>query len=149
MAVIKLMVVAWCLGICTSDLVQRRIPNFMSFGAIVLAGGYLLATGQAALGASWQSALLGGLLGLLLTLPAYLAGQLGAGDVKLLLAMGLLAGWYMTLFAFVFAALIAGVVGVGYMICVHYGGLAVSLKKRMPFGAALSLGFLLAIGVAK
>lgn len=144
-----MMVMAWCLGICASDLTRRRIPNFMSFGAVVLGVVYLLVTGHALLGASWQSAVLGASLGLLLTLPAYLAGQLGAGDVKLLFAIGLLGGWYMTLFAFVAAALIAGLMAIGYLLYIHYGGLAIPAKRWMPFGAVLSLGFLLAIGVEK
>lgn len=144
-----MIVVAWCLGICISDLTRRRIPNFMSFGAILLAVGYLLITGHAVLGASWQSALLGASLGLLLTVPGYLVGQLGAGDVKLIFAIGLLGGWYMTLFTFVVAGLMAGAVGVGYLLCIHYGGLAISAKKWMPYGSALSLGFLVAIGAEK
>lgn len=143
------MVVAWCLGIFASDLTRRRIPNFMSFGAILVAIGFLLFSGHAVLGASWQSALLGASLGLLLTLPGYLLGQLGAGDVKLLFAIGLLGGWYATLFTFIVAALVAGAVSVGYLFYIHYGGLAISAKKWMPFGSALSLGFLLAIGMDK
>lgn len=149
MTVIEMIVVAWCMGVLAADLANRRIPNFMSIGAFVLGLGYLLVTGHSVLGASWQSALLGASLGLVLTLPAYLIGQLGAGDVKLLLAIGLIGGWYMTLYAFVVAALLAGAIGLGYLMFLHYGGLATGAKKWLPFGSALSLGLLLAIGVGK
>ncbi|CAG0979489.1 hypothetical protein MTYP_01676 [Methylophilaceae bacterium] len=147
MTVIEMAVVAWCLGVLVSDLARRRIPNLLSFGAIALAGGYLLVTGQAMLGADWQSALMGAGIALLLTVPAYLAGMLGAGDVKLLLAIGLIGGWYVTLYAFVVGALIAGAASVGYLLFIHYGGAAISAKKWMPFGSALSIGLLFAIGV--
>ncbi len=149
MPVSEAMVAAWSLAVCLSDLNARRIPNILSFGAMLLATGFLLATGHAVLGADWQSAVLAACLGLVLTVPAYLAGWLGAGDVKLLFAIGLLAGWKITLFSFVIAGLISGSAAIAYLILTRNTGLSVSRKRWLPFGAALSLGLLLAIGFSR
>lgn len=101
------------------------------------------------LGAEWQSAVLTACLSLVLTVPAYLAGWLGAGDVKLLFAIGLLAGWKIALFSFVVAGLIAGLAAIAFLILTRYFGWSVSRKRWLPFGAALSLGLLLAIGISR
>ncbi len=141
------LVIAWTIAACLSDLKTRRIPNILSFGAMLLATGYLLTTGHAVLGAAWQSAVLAAGLGLALTVPAYLAGWLGGGDVKLLFAIGLLAGWEITLSSFVIASLIAGLAAIVYLTLTRYFDLPVSRKRWLPFGAALSVGLLLAIGM--
>ncbi|PKO92581.1 MAG: hypothetical protein CVU15_05520 [Betaproteobacteria bacterium HGW-Betaproteobacteria-1] len=143
------MVAAWSLAVCLSDLNVRRIPNILSFGAMLLATGFLLATGHAVLGADWQSAVLAACLSLVFTVPAYLAGWLGAGDVKLLFAIGLLAGWKITLFSFVIAGLIAGLAAIAFLVLTRHFGWSVSRKRWLPFGAALSVGLLLAIGVGR
>jgi len=84
-----------------TDLLQNRIPNLLVLLAL-LAGLVLNAAGPAngregmfsyfpgALGGA--QALLGALVGLGLFLPLYLAGAMGAGDVKLLAALGAFAG---------------------------------------------------------
>lgn len=144
--ILELLVVAWSLGICASDMLTRRIPNVFSLGAVAAAAAFLLATGHSVLGADWQSVLVGVVLGLLLTLPAYLAGWLGAGDVKLLLAIGLIGGGTITSISFAIGSLLAGAVSVGYLMLLQYGGPAAPAKKWLPFGSALSLGLLVAMG---
>jgi prepilin peptidase CpaA len=72
-----------------SDLRTRRIPNVLTLGGAVL--GLLL---QAALGGleGLGSAATGWAVGFMLLLPGYLLGFTGAGDVKLLAAVGTFLG---------------------------------------------------------
>ena len=69
----------------TTDLRTRRIPNVLTFPAAAAAFGYFLAAyGLPGLG--WSAA--GWAVGVLLFLPFFALGGLGAGDVKLLGALG-------------------------------------------------------------
>ena len=70
---------------CVTDLHARRIPNWLTFGAAAAA----LATHYAWGGpASAQTAAGGWVTGLFLFMPLFLLGGMGAGDVKLLAALG-------------------------------------------------------------
>jgi prepilin peptidase CpaA len=84
-----------------ADLLESRIPNVLVVGLFVV--GLLLQTvGPAngregvfgaypgAIGAG--RALLGAAIGLVIFLPVYLAGAMGAGDVKFMAALGVFAG---------------------------------------------------------
>ncbi|MCX4187518.1 prepilin peptidase [Methylophaga sp. OBS4] len=107
------MVVPWLIGLwafCCGffDLTQRRLPNMLTLGMHVPALLILLITGQGALGASWFSCLSAWGVAIILTLPAYAMKWLGAGDVKLLAAIGLLCGLPVLLFCFAIAGLLAG-----------------------------------------
>lgn len=149
MTIVEMIVLTWCLSVGLADLYARRIPNILTLGACLIAVFYLLNTGHALLGATWQSAVLGALVGLALTLPAYAARLLGAADVKLILAIALTAGWYLTLFAFVIASILAILFSVAHVIFTRFITPPNNLKRWIPFGAALSAGLLCAIGVAK
>lgn len=142
------LVVLWSLLVLTSDLTARRIPNFLSIGAALFAAIFLVVSGMTVLGANWQAALVGMALGLLLTLPAYLARWLGAGDVKLVVAIGLLDGWQGVVASFAVAGLLAGMVAVAWMTLERYGGSPMPTTRRwLPFGAALAVGMLVKIGL--
>jgi prepilin peptidase CpaA len=70
---------------CASDLKSRRIPNILTFGSAFVALGYHLVTGGP-WGLLWS---LGGwLVGIAIFLAPFALGGLGAGDVKLLGALG-------------------------------------------------------------
>jgi prepilin peptidase CpaA len=91
------------------DLWSRRVPNVLTLSVAAL--GITLA----ALGLSGHSlfAAFGGLvLGLLLMLPGHLIGATGAGDVKLLAAIGTLLGPSGIAVAFVYTAIAGGVLAV-------------------------------------
>ena len=78
-------VLAVVLAAAVCDLNTRRIPNALTFGAAVVA----IATHSALSG--WSGLLLaasGCVVGLALFLPVFLLGGMGAGDVKLLAAIG-------------------------------------------------------------
>ncbi len=86
------------------DLKSRRIPNLLSVGGLALA-----LTLRALLG--WEpvvDGLLGAALGFGLGLPLFLAGGLGGGDVKLLIAVGAFMGPGRFLGACLLIALLGG-----------------------------------------
>lgn len=72
------------------DLLTRRIPNWLTFPALLLgvaAQCWLFGW------AGGADALLGALLGFALYFPIHFFGYMGAGDVKLLMAIGACLGW--------------------------------------------------------
>lgn len=149
MAIAKLIVVTWCLGVTLADLYARRIPNILTLGMCLLAICWLLVTSHSMLNTTMQSTALGAAISLLLTLPAYAARLLGAGDVKLLLAIALVSGSYFTLFAFVIAALLTVIFGGAYLMLARLRSKPFTRRRWLPFGAALSMGLLFAIGITK
>nr|WP_282444153.1 prepilin peptidase [Pseudomonas fluorescens] len=78
------------LGLCAlQDMRERQIANTLTLGVGLLALIYLLWTGSTWLGAPRSDGGLALVLALALTLPGYALGRFGAGDVKLLAALGL------------------------------------------------------------
>jgi prepilin peptidase CpaA len=106
--VIAFVAVGGALG-AAIDLRSRRVPNWLTLG-ITLAGLALAATRLSGLGL--PGALGGFALGLAVMLPGHLIGATGAGDVKLLAALGTMLGPKATVFAFVYAAIAGGVLAV-------------------------------------
>lgn len=90
---------------CLWDVRWRRIPNALTFGSAALAC-VVYAAGEGVAGAGFSAA--GWLTGLVLFLPWFLAGGMGAGDVKLLAAFGAWLGPWQTLRACLFAMLAGG-----------------------------------------
>jgi prepilin peptidase CpaA len=91
------------------DIRTRRIPNELT---ATMAG---IGVGFAAAGISGVSlgaAVLGFGLGLALMLPGHLLGATGAGDVKLMAAVGTLLGPGLVVSAFLFTAVAGGVLAV-------------------------------------
>ena len=98
---------ALSLGLVTAvvtDVRTRRIPNWLT-GAIAGAG-FGLAFGGG--GVTPADAALGLALGLALMLPGHLIGATGAGDVKLMAAIGTFLGPGLVFRAFLYAALAGG-----------------------------------------
>lgn len=88
------------------DLWSRRVPNKLTLAVAVL-GVTLAVLGLS--GLSLMAALGGLVVGLLLMLPGHLIGATGAGDVKLLAAIGTLLGPSGILVAFLYSAIAGGV----------------------------------------
>lgn len=83
---------SWGVLCAIQDARHRRISNWLTLGLSIIAAGYLLLSGHSFTGNSLTATLLGLALALLLSLPGYMAGKMGAGDVKLLAALALSSG---------------------------------------------------------
>jgi prepilin peptidase CpaA len=90
---------------CWTDLVSRRIPNWLTFGAALVALGYFaVVDGWAGLG--WSAA--GWALGVAVWLPLFLLRGLGGGDIKLLAALGAWIGPALAIWLALYAAVAGG-----------------------------------------
>lgn len=85
------LLVVWMATCAAQDARQRRIANLLTLGAMVLAVVYLVWQQTSLLGAPAAEVALATGAALALTLPGFLLGRMGAGDVKLLLALALLS----------------------------------------------------------
>ncbi len=91
------------------DVKSRRIPNFITFPAFLFGLALHLALG------GWRqllSSLAAGIICGLVFLVFYLAGGMGAGDVKLILAVGCIAGLSHVAYLLVLTALSGGVMAI-------------------------------------
>jgi prepilin peptidase CpaA len=91
------------------DLRSRRIPNELT-AAMAGVGLGLAATGTS--GMTVAASFTGFFLGLVLMMPGYLLGATGAGDVKLMGAVGAIVGPALVVSAFLFTAIAGGVLAV-------------------------------------
>jgi prepilin peptidase CpaA len=135
------------------DVLSRRIPNWVTFAGFV--SGVLINTWLA--GASGTlAALAGAALGLALLLPFHAIRAMGAGDVKLLAAIGALLGPQLLLSVAVYGALVGGAMSV--LILLARGRLFVALNEMLvqrraptgsgataPYGVAIASGVYLSL----
>ena len=91
------------------DIRTRRIPNVLTASMAVMGIG-LAAVGLS--GMSLGTAAFGLVLGLALMLPGHVLGATGAGDVKLMAAIGAIVGPGIVLNAFLFTAVAGGVLAI-------------------------------------
>lgn len=89
-----------------TDIKNRKILNIITFPAILIAFVYYLATGG--IDGFFFSGK-GFLMGISLLIIPYLLGGIGAGDVKLMTAIGALMGASFIFYSFIYTALIGGV----------------------------------------
>lgn len=128
-----------------TDLTTHRIPNWLTLSLVVVG-----LAGQVVVG-HWQGLLVGlggGLVGLLCFLPFHIFGAMGAGDVKLMTAVGVLVGpqvaFVSVLATIVFGGGIALIFiglrgGLGAM-WRRYSQMAVLLASRQPVYLAPAAG---------
>ena len=112
------------------DIRTRRIPNALT-AAMAGVGLGLAATGVS--GVSLVASLIGIALGLALMMPGHALGATGAGDVKLMGAVGAIVGPAMVVSAFLFSAVAGGVLAV-----------IVAIRRRRLGAAIAGTGRLLA-----
>ncbi|HEV3140904.1 MAG TPA: A24 family peptidase [Vicinamibacterales bacterium] len=110
------------------DLRSRRVPNIVTLG--VAAIGVTLAAMNVT-GVGIGGAFAGFVIGVLLMLPGHLVGATGAGDVKLLAALGTLLGPTRTGVAFVYTALAGGALALAVAIARR--------RMRVTVGRALAV----------
>ncbi len=138
----RLILVAWATAAAGFDARQRRLPNWLTLGGLVGGALYALVNGASLLGDDPVNALLSAAIGFLALFPAYLAGWMGAGDVKLFAAMGMLGGGKVLLPTLLVGSLISGGLAVA-LIMLNKG--RVPGKRPLPFGVGLALGFVLSV----
>lgn len=106
------------------DLKQHRIPNFLTFSALIVGISLQL------LLHGWEGLVfsLGGMaIGLLILIPFYIKGGMGAGDVKLMAAAGAFLGFKGALLA-VGLTLFSGSV-IGVFLLVVLGGVNAAMHR--------------------
>jgi prepilin peptidase CpaA len=106
------------------DLASHRIPNGLVLATV--AAGFALQIPSEG-GTGFLSALAGGALGLIIFMPFYVYRVMGAGDVKLMGAIGTFLGPQFTLLV-ASCALIAGSV-IGMIVLVCRGGAAAMIRR--------------------
>jgi prepilin peptidase CpaA len=94
---------------CFTDLRQARIPNALTFGAAAAGLAFHLLAPQ---GSGFALAGAGMLAGLLVFFPFFALGAMGAGDVKLMAAIGVWVGWQPALNVALYGALAGGVLAI-------------------------------------
>lgn len=136
----------WATAIAVTDWRLRKVPNLLLLVALLPAGLVLAWRGEGLLGAAPVASLTGLLCGLLLTLPGYLLGQFGAGDVKLSAVLGLLLGQPAILSTLLLAAILLGAMA---LVTRLSAGAEAARKIRLPAAIALSGGFAVVMLVAR
>jgi prepilin peptidase CpaA len=146
------------------DIRTRRIPNTVT--AAMAGAGLGLAAFDVG-GVSLVAAVLGLALGLLLMLPGHVLGATGAGDVKLMAAIGSLVGPSLVVKAFLFTAVAGGVLAVivamqRRRLAVTFAGTAKLIaapadarselqtaapSSRFAYGPAIAIGSIIAVFV--
>jgi prepilin peptidase CpaA len=150
----SLVLLLWLALCAEQDVRERQIANTLTLGAAAFALAYLFFTGHTWIGAEPADAALALALVMLLTLPGYILGQLGAGDVKLLAALALATDQWYLLGTFIGAgvALLAWLLGRRWLWSLlnqklkkRFRELQEQMSKKQPFAPFLLAGFLLAI----
>jgi len=94
---------------CATDIHSRRIPNWLTFGAAAMAIGFHFATGGQE---GVRFAMSGWVVGLFLFMPMFLLGGMGAGDVKLLAALGAWLGPALAFWVAIYGSMAGGALAV-------------------------------------
>lgn len=149
----SIVVLMW-LALCTEqDVRERQISNTLTLGVAACALAWLFATGHSWIGADASDAGWALAIVMLLTLPGYMLGRFGAGDVKLMGALALATSHYYVLGTFIGA----GVAVLLWLLTRRrlWSLLNPKVKKRLqtlaeqvgdkqPFAPYVLVGFLLA-----
>ena len=168
MGVISLVVLMALLAAAAwTDIRSNRIPNALVVAGLVLGIAFGLAPG----GIGAKDMALGLATGLVLFLPCYALGVMGAGDVKLMAMAGTFLGVKATLLAVVTTFAAGGVLAIGYglksrvlrqalrNVWTFAGSAAVQLasgtaprvadmpvtRVRLPYAAAVAAGVLISL----
>jgi prepilin peptidase CpaA len=152
------LLVAFVVTIIVTDWRWRRIPNVVTYPTML--AGLALATvesfpGQTPFGAGLLDHAAALVLAFLLAWPFYAGGGMKAGDGKFLMAVGALRGMAFLLQAAIWGALLGGVIAIVFLVGRRIAsrragapaGLGALLHSWIPYGVALGLGALVALGL--
>jgi prepilin peptidase CpaA len=89
------------------DIKTGTIPNFITIPAVI--AGLLLSVVYYGGFLGLKESFFGAGLGLLLLVIPFILGGIGGGDVKLMAAIGALNGWEFVLYAFLYSAVVGGI----------------------------------------
>jgi prepilin peptidase CpaA len=110
---LKVILICTVLAAGIFDLRYRRIPNWLNLSAITLGLGVNVVLFEVH---GFLLALLGLGCSLLVYVPLYLVRGMGAGDVKLMAAVGAIVGPMNWLWIFLFTAILGGIVSLAYVV---------------------------------
>ena len=111
-------------GFC--DLKERKIPNKVTFTGILIGILFNSVTG------GWNGlmqVILGLFAGLAIFFLPFMMGGMGAGDVKLMGAIGALMGWKFTLMTALYSAIVGGIMVLTHLL--YTGKLRETFKKML------------------
>lgn len=153
-----------------SDLRYRVVPNALTFGGTLAALVLSLQSVEPLVALALSGS--GMVLGLLLFLPSYALGKMGAGDVKLLAMVGAFVGPEGVFWTMVWSLITGGAIALAWLavgLCLRHlsnavlgtfaadrlrvgpgGGAAAErspMQTKMPFALAIALGTLIAASV--
>ena len=137
-----------------TDMRDRRIPNLLVLAGLVIGvAGHVWFSGVTGL----VLAALGMCVGLLCLLPFYVAGWMGAGDVKLMAVCGAFLGPVYVVVAAVASLVVGGVIGaVWFFTQLSSTGSddpqddadSISMNSGIPYAFAVSAGAIISLMVA-
>ena len=116
-----------------TDIKWKKIPNALTFPVMLIG---LFAHGFMSGASGFLYSIEGLFLGLALLIVFYFMGMMGAGDVKLMGAVGSILGPAGVFKAFLFTAIVGGIYA---MIVLAYHGQLVGFMKRIALSLKLSL----------
>jgi len=148
-----IVLVLFVVAIIYTDWRFHRIPNALTFP--VMAIGLLCGALEAIPGGVFERGLAdhvaGLVIGFAVAYPFYAAGGLKAGDGKYLMAVGSLRGVGLLLYGAVYGALLGGLIALGFLAVRRMrtadASLGTVMKTWIPYGVALGLGTLVALGM--
>lgn len=95
------------------DFRYRKIPNKLTMPFLLFGLVYWSVVNKID---GFAFSLIGAVVGFLVFLVPYISGGMGAGDVKLMMAVGALLGWKLTVLSALFTAIVGGLISLGYII---------------------------------
>src|SRR5437773_1216281 len=128
---IQIVLVILVIAAAWSDLRTRSIPNWITVPGAVL--GFALQLWYAGPHGAVRS-IEGAALGLGMFIVPFIAGGMGAGDVKLFSAVGALVGPQPLILVFVFTGLLGGVAAIAVALWRR------NLQAKLPYGAVIAGG---------
>lgn len=107
----KLLIIVLLFFAVKFDVTYRKIPNKLTIPFMLLG---IIYSGVIGGLDGIQFSLAGLLVGLVVFIIPFALGGMGAGDVKLMAAVGSLLGWKLTVYSTLLTAIVGGIIVIGY-----------------------------------